>query len=336
MTQNLWSEILEYGRFAPSPHNIQPWRFRYEQDDSVTLLYDPQRLLPDTDPTGRFCTVGFGILLETLSIAAAAHRLKVGVSYLTRALDPHTKGLQPLAQLTLIERDDEDVEPLPRQLILDRRTSRLPYDDMPVAEPVLKELAVIADRFGHCLEFSTEKKEVDWVVSLNARTMFFDMADPMSRNEVGGWIRYNRNEAAEKADGLAAYAMLFPGWLMHLFVKQNYLFRIPGIKQLSLAFYEHSMKGTRTVAWLSGPFETFEDWERAGRMMARLWLTMTEHGVYLHPFGSVITNPTSHEIMAQHFANQERDHDLWLLVRLGHSQEPPQAKRLTLEELMVG
>jgi hypothetical protein len=204
-----------------------------------------------------------------------------------------------------------------------------------VADSVLLELAAIAESFGHRLEFSKEKKEVDWVVSLNAKTMFFDMNDPLSRNEVGGWIRYSRREAVRKADGLASYAMLFPAWLMHLFVKHNYLFRIPGIKQLSLSFYEHSMKGTRTVAWLSGPFETFEDWERAGRMMARLWLTMTYHGVYLHPFGSVITNPRAHEIMVRHFASQEREHDLWLLVRLGHSEEPPRAMRLSLDELII-
>ena len=40
-SDSLWKEILEYGRWAPSPHNIQSWRFRIEDATTVTLLYDP-------------------------------------------------------------------------------------------------------------------------------------------------------------------------------------------------------------------------------------------------------------------------------------------------------
>lgn len=332
-SRQIWLEILDFGRWAPSPHNIQSWRFQLQEDQSVTLFYDPTRLLPDTDPTGRFCMVGFGILLEMLSIAAAPHGYRVHIDYATRRLDAHRRGLVPLGRLTLVPRDTP--ETLDRQLILDRRTSRLPYDDVPVARTVLNELSAVAAGYGHQLEFSSDDEEVRWVVRLNADTMFFDMADPLSRNEVGGWIRFSREEARRRADGLAAYAMHFPGLLMKLFVDHNWMFRIPGIYQLVRKIYEHGMRGTRTVAWLSGPFETHEDWESTGRMFARLWLTMTKHGVYLHPFGSVITNPKSHKLMADHFANPDRKHDLWLLLRLGHSDLPPQAQRLTLQQLLV-
>lgn len=334
--RDLWLEILNYGRHAPSPHNIQSWRFRPEADGSCTLLYDPTRLLPDTDPTGRFCMAGFGILLEMLKIAAAPHGYSVHIDYTTRHLNARRRGLQKLGRMTLVALTAAAaVETLDRQLILERRTSRLPYDDVPVAPHVLAELSAVANSFGHQLEFSSDPQEVSWVVRLNADTMFFDMSDPLSRNEVGSWIRFSRAEARRRADGLAAYAMHFPGLLMKLFVHQNWLFRLPAVYQLVRKIYEHSMRGTRTVAWLSGPFETHEEWENTGRMLARLWLTMTKHGVYLHPFGSVITNPKAHQKLVDHFANADRKHDLWLLLRLGHSDLPPQAQRLTLEQLLV-
>jgi hypothetical protein len=122
---------------------------------------------------------------------------------------------------------------------------------------------------------------------------------------------------------------------MKLFVHANWMFRIPGIYHMVRALYEHSMRGTRTVAWISGPFEKHDEWDNTGRMLARLWLTMTKHGVYLHPFGSVITNAKSHKLMADHFANSERKDDLWLLLRLGHSDVPPQAHRMTVDQLLV-
>lgn len=333
MTQAIWLEILDYGRWAPSPHNVQSWRFKLEQDGSCTLLYDPTRLLPDTDPTGRFCTAGFGLLIEMLDIAAAARGLSVKVESLTNKLDASKTELTPFIRLTLVERTR--AETLSRDLILNRRTSRLPYDDVPVSRAVLDELASVAAAYDHRFEFSTDPKEVAWTVRLNADTMFFDMSDPVARNEVGGWIRFSRAEAMRRADGLAAYAMHFPGLLMRLFVHHNYLFRIPGIYQGVRWFYERSMRGTKTVAWLSGPYGTHDEWIATGRMLARLWLTMTKHGVYLHPFGSVITNAKAHARMAEHFNDGSRKHDLWLLLRLGHSDVPPSAQRLTLEQLLV-
>jgi len=335
MKFDVWKDIIEYARWAPSPHNIQAWKFRLVSDDEAILLYDPTRLLPGTDPTGRFTAAGFGILLETMAIAAAPHGLDVQSHYLGVPLDPSKSENTPFATLKLVPRDPAKPETFDRQLILDRRTSRLPYDDRPVSPAVLERLAKIAAQFDHVLEFSTDKTEVDWVVGLNADTMFYDMTDPVARNEVGGWIRFSKAEARRKADGLAAYAMLFPGLLMRLFVRANFLFRLPGIAQLSRRLYTNSMKGTRTVAWISGCFDTPEGWDRAGRMLARLWLAMTAEGVYLHPFGSVITNVKAHARMDERFFKADRKEPLWLLVRLGHSDVPPQAHRLTVDQLLV-
>jgi hypothetical protein len=176
---------------------------------------------------------------------------------------------------------------------------------------------------------------VDWVVKLNADTMFFDMSEPVARDEVASWMRFSMKEARRRADGLAAYAMHFNGLLMKLFVKANWAFRLPGIYQFVRRTYVRGMRGTATVAWVSGPFEKQADWDNAGRMMARLWLTMTKHGVYLHPFGSVITNPKAHALMADHFKSTTRQHDLWMLVRLGYSETPPKAQRLPLEHMVL-
>jgi hypothetical protein len=330
-----WKEILEFARWAPSPHNIQSWRYRIDSEDQVTVMYDPTRLLPDTDPTGRFCTVGFGILVELIRIAAAPMGFTVQAQYLGVPLDAAKEGYQPFITLTLVPEAQAVNEPLQRKLILERRTSRLPYNDKPLDEAVLSELTQVAADFGHKLEFSQDQEQVAWVVRLNADTMFYDMGEPLSRNEVGSWIRFSMQEAKRKADGLAAYAMHFPGLLMRLFVKHNWLFHLPGVYQLTRSIYIRSMKGTRTVAWLSGAFVTQKECDQAGRMMARLWLTMTKHGVYLHPFGSVITNGKAHAEMVEHFASAERQHDLWLLLRLGHSDLPPQAHRLTLDQLLI-
>lgn len=328
-----WMEILEYARWTPSPHNTQHWKFHLINERRAILLYDPARLLPVEDGAGRFMASGLGILLETMSVAAAPHGLEVKATTRNVPLDAFAPHPSPFADLELVERSEP--EPLDRELILQRRTSRLPYDNRPVSPAVLQELSEVAEKFGHHFEHSNAPEEVAWVVGLNADTMFYDLQDEATRREIGHWVRYSQAEARMHHDGLAAFAMRFPGWFMRLFFEQNWLFQIPGLHQLCKGVYKQSMRGTRTVAWISGKFQEQPDCLIAGRMLARLWLTKTKHGVCLHPFGSVITNTRSHQIMTKHFANAQRQHPLWLLVRLGHSSEPPRAFRLPPDELLI-
>src|SRR5262249_5855957 len=144
-------------------------------------------------------------------------------------------------------------------------------------QAVLDELGSIAREFGHELEVSTDPVQLEWVLSLNANTLFYDIREPVARHELGGWIRYSLDEARRKRDGLAAYALGFPGSLIWLFFHVNWVFGLPGIYHLCYRLYRRTMRGTGTVAWLSGPFSTPPEGDTAGRMLARLWLTMTKH-----------------------------------------------------------
>jgi len=328
-----WQEVLEYARWAPSPHNTQHWKFRLLDRQRAILLYDPARLLPIEDGAARFMTAGMGILLEMMSVAAAPRGFDVKATPLNVPLDASARQPSPFANLELVARSE--TEPLDRELIRKRRTSRLAYDDHPVSPVVLEELSRVAEQFGHQFEHSNNPEEIAWVVGLNADTMFLDLRDDATRCEIERWVRYSQVEAQRRNDGLAASAMRFPGWLMRLFFKRNWVFQVPGVRQLCKLAYKRSMSGTPTVAWISGKFQEQPDCLAAGRMLGRLWLTMTKHDVYLHPFGSVITNPHSHQAMTKHFANAQRPHPLWLLVRLGHSDTPPRALRLPVAELIV-
>ncbi len=329
----LWRELLEYARWSPSPHNIQPWRVRVLSDSAAELLYEPTKLLPDTDPTGRFTAVGFGIFIEYLSIAAHAKGYELTCDYNNALLESHHTDLMPFARLTLAHATlKDDFSP---DLLLKRQTSRLPYKDGPVSDLLQKKLRAIAEEFHQTIHISTDRTMVSWVLKLNRDTMFYDMDDPKSRNEVARWVRTTQAEADTKKDGLWSYCMRFPGWLMRIFFWHHEILKIPGIKQLCGALYLWSMRGTRTVAWIKGPFATPKEWLASGRMLARLWLCMTENGVYLHPFGSIITNLIAHDILRKKFDVDEAVEPLWLIVRMGHSNLPPHSHRFSVDDILV-
>ena len=102
------------------------------------------------------------------------------------------------------------------------------------------------------------------------------------------------------------------------------LFLLPGISSLATTKYLCTQAGTRHVAILRGRFGSWPELVLAGRVLMQLWLSMTRHGVYMLPFGSMITNSTCNRYLRERFAAD----DIWFILRFGYSAVPPQAPRL--------
>src|SRR5690349_1048240 len=74
---SVWKTLLETAIYAPSPHNVQPWRLHLISDESADLLLERRRTLPKEDPTGSFIILTMGIFIEALTILAANRALKL-------------------------------------------------------------------------------------------------------------------------------------------------------------------------------------------------------------------------------------------------------------------
>ena len=329
----LWREAVAFARWAPSPHNIQPWRVRVISGMQCELYCDPSRLLPVTDPTGAFTTMGMAMFVEYLSVAAAPHGYAVRAQYEHHRLD--FDATEPFLFATLALEPSTTHATVDRQLILDRRTSRLPYDDRIVEERALTALSRIAREHGYTMGWSSDKAMVDWMVDLNRDTLFADLADDPTRRELRRWIRTTDEEAEQKKDGLWSHCLRFPGWLLKAFFDDHEKWGHGWRKQVCGNMLVNGMRGTRTVAWWSGPFSTPEQWTQCGAMLAHSWLEMTRQGIGMHPFGSIITNPSAHARLGERLAPVTDGSAHWLLVRLGHSDVPPRSLRVDASAIFM-
>lgn len=62
----LWEDIIEFARWAPTPHNTQPVRLKPLNGTEAELYYDNSRALPEGDPPARFAHAAIGILPRRL------------------------------------------------------------------------------------------------------------------------------------------------------------------------------------------------------------------------------------------------------------------------------
>ncbi|MES2971324.1 MAG: hypothetical protein V4702_03325 [Patescibacteria group bacterium] len=337
--QNIWRRIAEYVRHTPSPHNTQPYRLHVISDTSAEIVFLPSRGLFIADPEGRFTWLTAGIFAELVSIVAHSLGYEIVTDWDFSPMYPNgdTTTEQVIAKLEL-QKHDSVLNDLNPTLILNRHTSRLPYDGNIIPTELISKLHAEAERYGHRFMTSTKPKDIEWVKELNKNSLFYDLENIGIREELKHWLRYSKKEAVDKKDGLSAECLGMPGRLLHSFFYHHKIWAMPGLKQIVERIYMSTMKGIGTIGWLQGPYATRADWVKSGELMIRLWLILTEAGVYWHPYGSVITNDKSRADMLRHMGlHEEADgkNMIWLLLRMGYSKEPPHSERLALEEIIL-
>jgi nitroreductase len=330
---SLWVELVEDARLAPSPHNTQPWRVHVLSETEAELHADIGRTLPDTDSDGAFMTCTFGAFVEALDVAAATHGLTVHAHCLYPNLGAGAEPHPVVARLRLVERDEGPA--FPRELLERRRTHRGRFDGRPVGADALTALEALAAEAGHTASFTSDPAVVEWVVRLNADTLFDDLSQPVVRAEIARWIRRSEREARDRRDGFAPSCLGFPGWLVRLFFFRHRLFAVRPVRALARALFLRTTGGTATVGWIRGPWSSPDDHFRAGRMLMRFWLELTRCGLYLQPFGSVITNVSAHAQMVERLDADEEGQQVWLLLRIGSAAAPPRSLRLRVDEVLA-
>jgi hypothetical protein len=317
-----WHGIGALARLAPTPHNTQPFRIRPRVDGGADLLLVCERLLPDEDPGNAYVTSAFGVFALAVEHAGRALGYRVTISPIAE-LDAATldtnSGMLVLANAVLApgERVAADSE-----LMALRRTSRIPYQPTPIEPSVLEYLCEVATAGGQRLTIVSEPSAVRDVLRMNAEAIIDNLQIPAEREETRRWHRLGRTPV--HGDGLWQEPMNQPAWQLQLAFGAPRVLAWGPIRELAITNYLRTQTGTQHVALLEGPYATWPERLAAGRALYALWLAMAETSIYMHPFGSLLTNPRYAAWLTCMFDTPAT----WLVMRIGYSDPPPAAPRL--------
>jgi hypothetical protein len=317
-----WQTIGSLARWAPTPHNTQPYRIVPRSADRADLVLLSERLLPKEDHGNFYVASAFGIFAVALERSGLHHgcivevtpvpELDVGAltsgSGRVKVGEAHVRGAcTPEPQSDLLEA---------------RRTSRLPFEDRPVPPSTVTGFQAVCQGYRHRFIASDEASIVGDLVRLNTEAIIDNLQLDEERNEISNWYRYG--ETPEFGDGLWEKPLAQPAWELKTAFAVPWLFRLPGFKQFAQHRYMQTQRGTRHTGLLCGPFSRWPELFVAGRMLLDLWLAMAKERVYMHPWGSMLTNPAYAKRIAERFQVD----DCWLIVRFGYSSEPARSPRL--------
>lgn len=183
---------------APSVHNVQPARWRFEDDSALILFEDKSVRLTVGDPRGNDAGISLGAAAEGLRLAASRHR--IGVVEDIWDLPDETATLVAVARYRLHE---EAAEPDPMAgLVEPRRSWRGEFLAFTSADRA--QAAKLADGDAAVV---TDPAMLEAIARLFDQASLGFLRDRAFRNELISWMRLLPRHPRWDSDGLNADAM---------------------------------------------------------------------------------------------------------------------------------
>ncbi|MFE3633581.1 Acg family FMN-binding oxidoreductase [Streptomyces sp. NPDC059168] len=305
---------------APSLHNTQPWRFRFDAGTRTVRIHAAaDRALRHTDPVGRAVHLSVGCAVLNLRIAAA----HFGWEPVTRLLPcPDRPAL--LATVRLAESVRGGPSTGLYEAVWRRHSSRFPFSGRPLPSDVLAELTEAAHLEGAVLRFPGYD-DTDRVLRATWEAEWRNRADSDRAAESRRLVRAPHCRSL----GLAS-AALGP---------QDTLDRMPmrdfGAHRHSEVLPARAFETHPTLALLSTAHDRRTDWLRAGQALERVLLLATRRGVRASLLHQTMEWPDLRRVLGGLPAHGPRGH-AQMVIRLGYGPEGLASPRRSVEEAMEG
>ena len=344
---------LAYAITAPNPHNLQPWLVDLSQPNVITVLTDPERVLPETDPFGRQILIGHGAFLELLVIVLAEQGFAAQVTLwpqgeLAAQISDWSNqaGLKrPIARITLVPSGVKD--PLFAQ-ILKRHTPKSDYDPTRSVSAASVEQLLAGVKSSAVLAAGTaDASKLPALRLLAEKSAIVEISTPRTMLESIKLLRVGPAEILAKRDGIPITSP-FVRALSAVGMFDRSTAPLPGSSgyKNALARFEGHSRTAMGFVWLSTPGNSRSQQIATGRAYVRLQLTATAIGLGVHPLSQPLQEfaemkpfvEQAHQLLIGKPAPRSAEGEtVQMFCRLGYTPQPvPAAPRRQIEKFVVG
>ena len=300
---------------APSVLNTQPWRF-FAHDDAIDVYVVPSRGLPAVDPTAREAYISCGAAVFNLRLGIGGlHRTPVARLLPNPHTPTHVANVRIGGPMTL---------PADEHLLADamsrRRTSREPFSDEPVPDPVRNALRAAADREGARLDFVPGSRRGAVVAAMHDADLAQQL-NPRVVEEVDRWTLHREESTA----GIPTSA-LGPSARGRDATVRDFALGRPVPRRKTADFGQEDL-----LAVLLTMGDDAMAWMRAGLALQRVLLTATVHGVSSGLLTSPLEVPDLRNLLVDSGAT--RGHPQ-VLLRFGYGPEPAPTPRRSVADVL--
>lgn len=283
ITRETVLRILDLARWAPSGDNTQPWRFQIVANDHVIVHGHDTRdeILYDFD--GHASHMAHGALLETIRIAASAEGLAMSWQAST---DPEWRQIQYTVHFLIAP--EIKVDPL-FPFIENRMVQRRLMKMTPLTNTQRQALIEAPGKqyVVQLFEVFEERKAIAKLLWDNAYIrLTCPEAFSVHKNIIEWGARFSKDRIPEQAVGVDPLTAKLMHWVMQSWGRVKFINRyLMGTiaPRFQLDYLPAICCAAHVLIRPKSVPRSLEDWVDLGQAMQRLWLTVTQQGLYLQP-----------------------------------------------------
>jgi hypothetical protein len=284
--------MLSYAILAPHSHNLQSWIADLRTPNEITLLCDPKRLLPQTDPFNRQIMMSHGTFLELLDMAARERGLRADIALFPQGVfaAEHIDH-RPVARIRFTTDAAVPKDPLFSQVLL-RHTNRQPYNlEKPLSAQDWSALAVSAAMPG---------MRVGRVDATNAAALAehrriakeawrIELVTPRTVMESFAVLRVGASEISRHRDGLSLTSpMVVAMERLGLFDRSEVPLPDSSGTTGQIKSFNAAIDSTPGFLWMVTPGNDRAGQVNAGRDWVRVQLAATARGLSMQPVSQAL------------------------------------------------
>ncbi len=256
--------LVRYAALAANSHNTQPWLF-VATGNSIRISPDASRRCPVVDPDDRHVVASLGCATENLVLAAKAAGFNSQVDF-----DPSSR--QVLVAMTA----GQPINSTAYEAIINRRTTRAPFDPTPLANDDLTAFERATQQAGVRSRILTARSDLERLKQFVVEGNTAQCNDANFVRELRDWVRFNQTHASDTRDGLYTGSSgnpNVPRWL------GNNLFPFFFTADAENPKYEAQLDGSAGAVVLYAERDEPEGWFNVGRASQRFQLEATARDV---------------------------------------------------------
>jgi hypothetical protein len=322
-------DVVREASRAPSVHNIQPARWRFE-DGRVTLFRALDRALPVADATGHDLRASLGASFEGMAIALSVRGLLLGAPEPIGSR-PAPPGLEAVcsASLTKSESPPDVLAPF----VAGRRSFRGRFAAAGENDARLLGGAIAAPDVVIAAAPSLGE-----IASLHDAATWTFESRPEYHAELWTWLRLSRRDPRYSRDGLNGDCLALSPieqWAARLLLAPRTFATLTALRLARPLVSEAAQVKSASLAVVFTPRADLDAFD-VGRRMYRLWLEITRAGFYLAPMSASADDPVARAELTRRF-NVPGDRRIANVFRVGRQKPDAVAisPRLPVEEIRL-
>lgn len=319
--QEGFKSILLYASMAPSGHNAQPWKVRYNEDtESFTLFFDDSRSLPQVDEQNREAFISLGAFLENWKQAARSYGYEASIT-----IFPELGKNMEVAQISM-EPAEQLLPDAKQRLVrlLRRHTDKRSYEAHSIPASAINK--IIGNHQSYLYFYPKGTPEYAWISTNAIEARSAQAHHEGKRLELADWMRFSNAEARQYKDGLPAEQLGLTGLLKAVFYT-FYSRKTASTKSFALQAVKQAEQQVNSAAGffvVTGSVD-FKGTVQAGMRFEEFWLDAVELGISIHPMSQILEEKP--------FANNIKhalslDAPIQMIVRAGINNDYGQNNRI--------